>query len=99
MVATQDDRIKSNQQHHRKAIRMKEAAKEIFARAKAEFEFQSRLLKANEGLWKETWDSAKNPFEAWAQYKKDAPKRAPFVTAWIVARDFYESLPKPRIAA
>lgn len=78
---------------------MKNTAKEIFAIAKAELEHQSRVLKANEGLWQETWNAAKNPFEAWVQYKKDAPKRRPIVSAYLAARDHYDSLPKPRSAA
>ncbi len=80
------------------SLRQATRNKEILATAKAGFDFQSKVSKANEGLWQDTWNAAKNPFEAWWQYKKDARKRKPIVSAWIAARDYYDSLPKPKKA-
>ncbi len=59
-------------------------------------DYHTKMLKAHEKIWQEKWESAKNPFLAWMQYKKDAKIRLLILSPWIAARDFYDSLPKPR---
>jgi len=76
--------------------RVQLTAKEKLANAKTELDFHSKVLQVHEGIWQATWASAKNPFEAWNRYKQDAPKRKPIVSAWLTARAYYDSLPKPR---
>jgi len=74
----------------------KQAAKQKLVEAKAAYEYQSRLLKAHEKLWQEAWAAAINPFKAWKEYKANRKKRLKILAPWIAARDYYDSLPKPK---
>lgn len=61
------------------------------------FEDSSRVLKANQILWDDKWNSASNPFIAAKQYlsKKERAIRKPIIDSWIAARDAYEAI-KPK---
>jgi len=62
--------------------------------AKEKAEQARRVLSANEIYWADRWNAAKNPFEAWRDYKSKAQKavRKPIIDAWLSAVSKYEAV-------
>ena len=75
---------------------MKKSKAQILADAKTDFEHHDKILKIHEALWQQKWDAAQNPFISWREYMEDEQQRSLIVKPWVKARDYYNSLPKPK---
>ena len=62
--------------------------------AKAAAELATKVLKANEILWMDAWNSAPNPFVAIANYRstEQRKKRKPIIDAWLNAVAAYDAI-------
>jgi len=59
------------------------------------FEYADKLFKVHRKIWDEEWSAAKNPFVAFAEYKKARPKRKVIYDQWDAANEAWE-LVKPK---
>jgi len=70
--------------------------KKIIEEAKANLDHCKRILKANEILWKDRWQSMPNPFVAIQDYRSEKQRniRKPITEDWLKAQRKYDALEK-----
>ena len=70
--------------------------KQEIENAKSNLDYCKRILKANEILWKDRWESIANPFLQIQDYRSKEQRkiRKPIIDAWLNARSKYEALEK-----
>lgn len=66
--------------------------KEVKEKAEQEYRYWLAMLQAHQHLWKAKWDSAPNPFVAWAQYKADRPIRQKILIPYLAAKEKHFSV-------
>ncbi len=69
----------------------KPTKREIREKAESEYRYWLAMLQAHEVLWNSKWESAKNPFISWQEYKQDRPARAKILGPYLKAKEAYLS--------
>lgn len=70
-----------------KAEPKKPSKKEIRERAEQQYRYWLAMMQAHEPIWRAKWDSAKNPFIAWEEYKAGRPERNKILLPYLKAKE------------
>ena len=71
-----------------------ETRKTLIERARAQLEYCTKNLKANEILWMDRWNAQPTPFAKIDDYtsEEQRARRKPIIDAWIEARNKYDEI-------